>query len=67
MRFVEVGQFFVTKDIGNLRQFRSVARREYTHTSRRSSVRSKRIDSRKHENWACIGSHDQFSTFQIWN
>ena len=30
MRIVEVGQFLVTKDIGNLRQFRSVACREYT-------------------------------------
>ena len=30
MRVVEVGQYFVTKDIGNLRQFRSVACREYT-------------------------------------
>ena len=27
---VEVGQYFVTKDTGNLRQFRSVACREYT-------------------------------------
>ena len=30
MRVVEVGQHFVTKDTGNLRQFRSVACREYT-------------------------------------
>ena len=30
MRVVEVGQYFVTKDIGDLRQFRSVACREYT-------------------------------------
>ena len=30
MRVVEVGQYLVTKDIGNLRQFRSVACREYT-------------------------------------
>ena len=30
MRFVEVGQYFVTKDTGSLRQFRSVACREYT-------------------------------------
>ena len=28
--FFEVGQYFVTKDIGSLRQFRSVACREYT-------------------------------------
>ena len=30
MRVVEVGQYFVTKDTGNLRQFRSVTCREYT-------------------------------------
>ena len=30
MRIVEVGQYFVTKDTGNIRQFRSVACREYT-------------------------------------
>ena len=34
MRVVEVGHFFVTKDTGNLRQFRSVACREYTLSSR---------------------------------
>ena len=31
MRVVEVGQYFVTKDTGSSRQFRSVACREYTH------------------------------------
>ena len=30
MRVVEVGQYFVTKDTGSLRQFRSVPCREYT-------------------------------------
>ena len=30
MRVVEVGQYLVTKDTGNLRQFRLVACREYT-------------------------------------
>ena len=30
MRVVEVGQYLVTKDTGNFRQFRSVACREYT-------------------------------------
>ena len=24
------------------------------------------MDSRRHESWACIGSHDQFSKLQIW-
>ena len=30
VRVVEVGQYFMTKDTGNFRQFRSVACREYT-------------------------------------
>ena len=30
MRVVEVEQYFVTKDTGDFRQFRSVACREYT-------------------------------------
>ena len=30
MRIVEVGQYFVTKDTGDFRQFQSVACREYT-------------------------------------
>ena len=30
MRVVEVGKYFVTKDTGDFRQFRSVACREYT-------------------------------------
>ena len=30
MRVVEVGQYLVTKDTGDFRQFRSVACREYT-------------------------------------
>ena len=30
LRIVEVGQYFVTKDTGDFRQFRSVACREYT-------------------------------------
>ena len=67
MRVVEVGQYFVTKDTGNFRQFRSVACREYTLPRDDPRFRSKRMDSRKHENWACIRSHDQFSTLQIWN
>ena len=30
MRVVEVGQYFITKDTGDFRKFRSVACREYT-------------------------------------
>ena len=60
MRVVEVGQYFVTKDTGDFRQFRSVACREYTLLRDDPASQPKRMDSRKHENWACIGSHNQF-------
>ena len=59
MRIVEVGQYFVTKDTGVFFQFRSVACREYT-LLRDDPSSAQRMDSRKHENWACIGSHNQF-------
>ena len=64
MRVVEVGQYFVTKDIS---QFNSVACREIHITKRRFSFSTERMDSKKYENWTCIGSHDQFSALQIWN
>ena len=60
MRVVEVGQYFVTKDTGYFRQFRSVACREYTLLRDDPALHAKRMDSRKREKWACIGSHDQF-------
>ena len=60
MRVVEVGHYLMTKDVGVFRQIRSVACREYTLHRGRSSFTTKRIDSRKHENWACIRSHNQF-------
>ena len=61
MRVVEVGQYFITKDTGHLTQFHAVACREYTLSPRRSSLTTKRMDSRKHENLVCIRSHNQFS------
>ena len=67
IRVVEVGQYFITKDTGEFRQFRSVACREYTLLRERSSIISKRMDSRKHENWACIRSYNQFSIRQTWD
>ena len=58
MRVVEVGQYLVTKDTGNLRQFRSVACREYTLPRDDPTSEAK--------GWiqgnTRIGSHDQFST-----
>ena len=67
VRVVEVGQFFMTKDTGDSRQFRFSGLSRIHSSPRRSSFTTKRMDSRKHENWACIGSHDQFSALQIWN
>ena len=32
-----------------------------------SSFSTKRMDSRKYEDWTCIGSHDQFTTLQLCN
>ena len=60
MRIVEVGQYFVTKDTGDFRQFRSVACREYTLPRDDPSSQPKVWIQGKHENWACIGSHNQF-------
>ena len=63
MRVVEVGQYFVTKDTCDFRQFRSVACREYTLPRDDPASQAKRMDSRKHENRAGIGSHDQL---HVW-
>ena len=67
MRVVEAGQYFVTKDTSDFRQFNSVACREYTLPRDDSSFSTKRMDSRKYEDWTCIGSHDQFPALQVWN
>ena len=57
IRVVEVGQYFMTKDTGDFRQFRSVACREYTLHRDDPASQPK----------ACIRSHDQFSKLQTWN
>ena len=67
MRVVEVGQYFVTKDTGDFRQFQSVACREYNLPRDDRASQPKGVDPRKYENWTCIGSHDQFSALQIRN
>ena len=48
LRVVEVGQHFVTKDIGDFRQFHSVACREHTLPRDEPNMRI----------GTCIGSHD---------
>ena len=65
MRVVEVGQYFVTQDTGDFRQFQSVACREYTLPRDDQASQPKRVDPRNFENWTCIGSHDQFPALGI--
>ena len=60
MRVVEVGQYFVTKDTGDFRQFQSVACREYTLPRDDQSSQPKGWIQGNYENWTCIGSYDQF-------
>ena len=62
IRVVEVGQYFMTKDTGDL-----VACREYTLPRGDPASQPERMDSRKHENWACIGCHNQFLKLQTWD
>ena len=65
MRVVEVGQYFVTRNVGEFQQ--TVACREYTLPRGRQSLSTKRVDPRKYENWTCIGSHDKLSALQVRN
>ena len=54
MRFVEVGQYFVTKDTGDFRQFSQwlAANTPYHETT--ELLNQKRVDPRKYENWTSI-------------
>ena len=58
MRVVEVGHYFVTKDTGDFRQFRSVACRECTLPRDDRASQQKGWIPKKYDNWTCIGSHD---------
>ena len=52
---VEVGQYFMTKDIGEFSQVTErVTCREYTLPRD-----EERLDSREHQNWARVRSHNQ--------
>ena len=52
---VEIGQYFMTKDTGDLTQFHAVACREYTFPREDGSSQPRRW---KHENWTRVGSYD---------
>ena len=68
MRVVEVGQYFVTKDTGNLTEFRSVACREYTLPRDDSASQARGwIQGDMRLGPVLDGSHDQFSALYIWN
>ena len=70
---VEVGQYFITEDTGDFRHFRSVACREYTlpRPRGRSSFTTKRMVSRKHENWPVLEVTTSFQNgkhgIEIWS
>ena len=58
---VEVGQYFMTKDTGDFRQFlcSGLVANTLFHEMTIHLSQPEGMDSRKYENWACIGSHDQ--------
>ena len=63
IRVVEVGQYFMTKDTGDFRQFRSVACREYTlHRDDPASQPKGWIQGNMR-----IGSNNQFPIRQTWD
>ena len=64
MRIVEVGQYFMTKDTGDFRQFRSVACREYTLPRDDPASQPKGCIQGNMRIGPCIGSHNQFSKLQ---
>ena len=57
---VENGQYFKTKETGDLTQFNTAACRELHPSERRFNVTTKRMDPREHQNWARIWSYNQF-------
>ena len=68
MRVVEVGQYFITKDTGVFRQFRSVACREYTLPRDDPASQAKGwIQGNMRIGPVCIGSHNQSSIRQTWD
>ena len=52
---VEIGQYFMTEDTGDLTPFHAVACREYTLPT----IGSSQPRGWKHKNWTRAGSHDQ--------
>ena len=67
MRVVEVGQYFVTKDIGDSRQFRSVACREYTIPRDDRASQPKGWIQGNMRTGPVLEVTTSFSALQIWN
>ena len=65
---VDVGQYFMTKDIEEFSQFTEpVACREYTLPIDEKIIWPERLDSREHQKWTRIGSHNQLLARYIWS
>ena len=56
---VENWQYFMTKDIGDITQFNTVACREYTLQRKDATSHPKGWIQGKHQNWARVGSRNQ--------
>ena len=66
MRVVEVGRYFMTKDTGDLRQFRSVACREYT-LPRYDPTSQPKGWIQGNMKIGPVLEHNQFSIRQTWD
>ena len=67
LRVVEVGQYFVTKDTGNSRQFRSVACPEYTLPRDDPASQAKGWIQGNTRIGSVLEVTNSFSALQIWN
>ena len=59
LNVVEIGQYFMTEDTGDLTQFHTVACRDYTLPREDGSSQPKGWIQGKHKNWTRTGSYDQ--------
>ena len=67
MRVVEVGQYFMMKDTGDFRHFRSVACREYTLPREDAKSQPKGWIQGNTQDWARAGSNDQLFAWLVWS
>ena len=67
MRVVEVGQYFVTKDTGDFRQFQSVVCREYTLPRDDRASQPKGWIQGNMRIGPVLEVTTSFSELQIWN